>query len=115
MTSLQQLSLFKTKISDEGVRFLASARLISELDLGSTAITDACISTILNMPLLEQLGLWGTKVSDIGLQQLSACRRLKHIEIGMQMSRSRVVQTSIPLARIAFCNRLSTSKDRRLP
>lgn len=73
------VDLSATKITDQAVAQLASAKNLRLIRLAETGVTDASIDTLLKLPSLESINLYGTKVTDAGVSKLSAMPRLKRL------------------------------------
>jgi uncharacterized membrane protein len=73
------VDLSATKITDQAVAQLVSAKSLRLIRLAETAVTDASIDTLLKLPSLESINLYGTKVTDAGVSKLSAMPRLKRL------------------------------------
>jgi len=73
------VDLSATKITDQAVAQLASAKNLRLIRLAETDITDAAIETLLKLPALESINLYGTKVTDAGVSKLSALTNLKRL------------------------------------
>jgi len=76
---LVTVDLSATKITDQAVAQLASAKNLRLVRLAETGITDAAINTLLKLPALESINLYGTKVTDAGVSKLSALPNLKRL------------------------------------
>jgi hypothetical protein len=81
MTSLRTLSLAKTRITDRGMRSLASLTHLEYLDLSQTNIGDAGLEQIRGLTKLKSLSLEGTQVSDEGLACLAAMNHLTDLDL----------------------------------
>lgn len=73
------VDLSATKVTDQSVVQLESAKNLRLVRLAETEITDAAIDTLLKLPALESINLYGTKVTDAGASKLSAMTNLKHL------------------------------------
>jgi hypothetical protein len=76
---LVTVDLSATKVTDQAVAQLASAKNLRLIRLAETGITDASIDTLLKLPNLESINLYGTKVTDAGVSKLSSMPNLKHL------------------------------------
>ncbi|MGL5017455.1 MAG: c-type cytochrome domain-containing protein [Luteolibacter sp.] len=76
---LVTVDLSATKITDQAVAQLASAKDLRLIRLAETGITDAAIDTLLKLPNLESINLFGTKVTDQGVSKLSSLPNLKYL------------------------------------
>lgn len=73
------VDLSATKVTDQAVAQLESAKSLRLVRLAETSITDAAIDTLLKLPTLESINLYGTKVTDAGASKLSGLTNLKHL------------------------------------
>jgi uncharacterized membrane protein len=73
------VDLSATKITDQAVAQLASAKDLRLIRLAETGVTDAAIDTLLNLPALESINLYGTKVTDAGVAKLASMGSLKRL------------------------------------
>ena len=71
--------LSATKVTDQSVAKLASAKNLRLIRLSETGVTDAAIDTLLKLPALESINLYGTKVTDAGVSKLSGMPNLKRL------------------------------------
>ncbi len=76
---LVTVDLSATKITDQSVAQLATAKDLRLIRLAETGITDASIETLLKLPNLESINLYGTKVTDAGVNKLSSMPNLKRL------------------------------------
>ncbi len=76
---LVTVDLSATKVTDQAVAQLASAKNLRLIRLAETGITDAAIDTLLKLPSLESINLYGTKVTDAGVSKLSSMPNLKNL------------------------------------
>ncbi len=77
---LRLLGLFNSPISDAGLATIAKSRVgleLRQLLLGRTKITDAGMKSIATLPRLYLLEISGTAVTDAGITALVASPRLK--------------------------------------
>lgn len=82
MTELRTLSLAGQKnISVEGYQTLRRLQKLQELDLSSTALTDAHLDHLKDLPELRRLHLGDVKLTDLGLQQIGQMRSLQILDI----------------------------------
>lgn len=73
------VDLSATKVTDQAVAQLASAKDLRLIRLAETGITDAAIDTLIKLPNLESINLYGTKVTDDGVSKLSSLPNLKRL------------------------------------
>ncbi len=76
---LVTIDLSATKITDQAVGKLVTAKNLRLIRLAETAVTDASIETLLKLPSLESINLYGTKVTDAGVSKLSGMPNLKRL------------------------------------
>lgn len=81
MNHLRSLRLGHTKVSDEGVRELASHLSLERLALFETNITNSSCSYFANMNRLRVLGLNGTGIDDQGVAHLANHPTLHTLEL----------------------------------
>ncbi|MCU0777830.1 MAG: hypothetical protein MUF86_09230 [Akkermansiaceae bacterium] len=79
LPAMVSMDLSHTRVTDSGVRLLASATALKSLRLAKTEITDASLPLLVNFPQLESLNLYGTQVTNDGIQQLAALTGLKKL------------------------------------
>jgi hypothetical protein len=80
LSSLTNLTLAETEITDEGLKFITDLP-IRRLDLSSTHITDQGVAQLANISTLEHIYLRGTSVSPTALDSLQ--KRLPQLLIYM--------------------------------
>jgi hypothetical protein len=72
---LRSLDLAQTRITDRGLRDLATLSSLEHLDLsGDPGVTDAGLDHLAALPRLQMLVLTGTRVTERGVQKLRAAR-----------------------------------------
>jgi hypothetical protein len=72
---LQSLNLAQTRITDRGLRDVATLSALEHLDLsGNPGVTDAGLDHLAALPRLQMLVLAGTRVTEGGVQKLRAAR-----------------------------------------
>lgn len=76
------LKLGNTRLTDEGMKTIASLPNLRKLNLENTQITDKGVGLLLSLPQLHTLNLVGTKITEQGLAQLSEMPGLKTLYIG---------------------------------
>jgi hypothetical protein len=79
LPAMVSMDLSHTRVTDSGVRLLASATALKSLRLAKTGVTDASLPLLVNFPQLESLNLYGTQVTSEGIQQLAALTGLKKL------------------------------------
>ncbi len=68
--ALTSLSLWGTKVTDEGLKELKDLGKLTSLDLGNTQVTDVGLKELKELKGLHTLNLSGTQVTDAGLKTL---------------------------------------------
>jgi internalin A len=81
LTNLIELDLSDDNISDAGVASLAGLTKLRKLSLQGADVTDAGIDALRNMSQLEELSLYRTKVSNAGLAKLAALKNLRSLDL----------------------------------
>ncbi len=76
---LISVDLSATKITDQTIAQLASAKDLRLVRLAETGITDAALTDLAKLPALESINLYGTKVTDAGVAKLAEIPSLKHL------------------------------------
>lgn len=76
---LVTVDLSATKITDQALSQLSSAKHLRLIRLAETGVTDASIDTLLQLTALESINLYGTKVTDAGVSKLSSMPNLKRL------------------------------------
>lgn len=96
------LDLSFTKVTDAGLKKLATLENLSGLFLSDTQVTDAGLTTLAAIENLSVLNLNNTKVTDEGLKELAAIINLTVINL------SGTKVTDAGMAELAKCEQLST-------
>ena len=79
---LERLSLWKTTVTDRGVRHLREMTTLQNLVLDETRITDGALEDVGQLTNLEEwLGLTHTQVTDAGLVHLTRLKKLKVLNL----------------------------------
>ena len=81
LTNLIELDLSDDNISDAGVASLAGLTKLRKLSLQGADVTDAGIDALQHMSQLEELSLYRTKVSNAGLAKLAALKNLRSLDL----------------------------------
>lgn len=81
LTNLVDLDLSDDNITDAGLASLAGLTKLRRLRLQGAAVTDAGIDVLRNMPQLEELSLYRTKVSNAGLAKLASLKNLRAVDL----------------------------------
>ena len=71
--------LFRTKITDEGLKGLAGLSSLESLDLSYTDCTGAGLAVLPNRKSLSRLEMIGAKVTDEGLRALTGMTSLDYV------------------------------------
>jgi uncharacterized protein (TIGR03067 family) len=78
LNNLRSLSLGFTKVSDKGIKELKHLKSLNSLSLNNnTGITDAGLDDLAELENLQTLDLTATAVTDAGLKALRACNKLQ--------------------------------------
>ena len=102
LDKLRFLSLADTRVTDEGLAYVAQLTDLRELHLDNTAITDAGLRHITSLRELRILDLKGTRITDAGLVHLAPLANLQ----GLYLTRTAVSDTG--LAHVAKLRNLRT-------
>ena len=73
------LNLGSTKVTDAGMKVVASLSGLRRLDLHLTAVGDAGVGELKGLANLDYLNLYGTKVGDAGLKSVAALASLSRL------------------------------------
>lgn len=68
---LKELNLSHSKVTDAGLKYIEHMSL-SKLDLSGTAVSDAGLDSITKIPTMFKLDLSSTKVTDAGMKKLAS-------------------------------------------
>src|SRR5262249_13523169 len=109
LTSLDQLGLAGTQVSDAGLVHLKGFTKLTGLWLQYTQVSDAGLVHLQGLTILRTLYLTGTQVSDAGLDQLKGLRRLKEINV----AQPRVPAAGMERLSAALPNCIIIDDDRR--
>lgn len=77
--TLVNLSIDRTKVTDQGLAHLARLPELNDLDLSHTAVGDAGIAHLAACPKLTTLALGFTQVTDAGLEHLARMPELQEL------------------------------------
>lgn len=92
-----EAELARTKVSDTGLKSLATWGNLRVLDLTQTAVTSGGLGAITVLEKLEALNLTGTQVDDAGVAQLKALPGLKRV----WLFGSKATEAEAPLKTVA--------------
>jgi internalin A len=81
LTNIVELDLADDNVSDAGLSALAGLTKLRKLSLQGADVTDAGLDVVRNMPQLEELSLYRTKVSNAGLAKLAALKNLRTVDL----------------------------------
>ena len=81
LTSLIELDLTSTQITDEGLKELSGLVSLRKLNLGLTQLTDKGLKDLPSKKSLRKLYLWETAVTDKGLSALSEFEVLSFLDV----------------------------------
>lgn len=101
LETLEELSLSRYKITDDGVRHLAGMTRLHKLELKEIPITDASASVFEKMTGVTELNLSNTKVGDAVLKQVARMKKLNELDL------SRTCITDAGVKHLASCTELS--------
>jgi internalin A len=105
---LTHLNLQNTKLTDEGLKVIASFKSLRHLDLGGTAVTDEGLKSLEGLSLLEKLQLYDTQITDKGLASLGKLPLINLSLHKMAVSEQGIEQlTNIPTLRNLTLSSLS--------
>jgi hypothetical protein len=79
--SIKAIWLYHTKITSDGLKYLADKQQLRELYVDNTAVDDRGLRHLANLPQLKKLGLGQTQVTDAGLAVLSNFPELTALRI----------------------------------
>lgn len=77
--NIAQLDLARTAVTDAGLKVVAQLPRLASLDLRQTAVGDAGLLHLAKSTNLRTLNLYGTQVSDTGLKHLYGLKNLKNV------------------------------------
>ena len=87
LKNLRQLSLERTRVTDNSLDMIASFSELEELDLSGTAVTDAGVAKLARLQNLKVLWLTNTTVTDEVLTTLKSLKNLEQSDVdGTQVS-----------------------------
>jgi hypothetical protein len=81
VTSIKNLSLGRTSVTDAGLAHLAGCKKLEWLDLSLTAAGDEGLKSVAAASGLKQLFLEGTKVTDAGLGTIAGYKQLEELDL----------------------------------
>jgi hypothetical protein len=76
---IAQLDLARTAITDAGLKTLSQLPRLASLDLRQTKVSDAGLLHLASSAQLRTLNLYGTQVSDAGLKHLHSLKGLRNV------------------------------------
>jgi hypothetical protein len=68
LKALEQLNLYGTKVTNQGLERLKSLNSLTQLELSYTLIDDEGLQSLKDLKRLEKLTLYGTQVTDDGVK-----------------------------------------------
>lgn len=116
MTHLQELYIFQSSLSDDGLKTIGQIKTLRRVPMGYTNVTDQGLSSLKNLSELEYLGLRGNKITDAGMKHITALKKLTGLHIG----ETKVTDTGItelkklPRLKTLYLDQL-TITDRSIP
>ncbi len=78
---LQELSLSRTPVTDNGISVLSRFPRLQSLDISKTAITDEGLKIVLGLPQLLELDLRETQITDQGIKGLDQLKQLQRLNL----------------------------------
>jgi len=75
------LKLGGTKITDASLKEISKLKNLNKLHLEHTAVTDAGLANLKNLPYLEYMNLVDTKISDAGLKSVAPMKGLRSVYV----------------------------------
>jgi hypothetical protein len=107
LKAFPQLQVLKldaaSKITDAGLKEVASLKHLQDLGLGSTQVTDAGLKHLAGLKQLKALNLNFTKVTDAGLEDLASLGRLELLGLSfttVSPAAIKKLQQSLPKCKI---------------
>src|SRR6202034_692338 len=79
---LQSLNLTNTRVTDVGLKGLATQKNLATLSLWGTAVTDAGVKDLAGLKNLTTLDLRGTGVTIADLKDLAGLKNLTTLDLG---------------------------------
>jgi internalin A len=81
LQNLTELDLWDTKITDAGLKDVAKLQKLAYLNLGYTQITAEGLKEVAKLQELTRLELAGTQITDAGLNEIAKLQKLKRLEL----------------------------------
>ncbi len=81
MTALEELDLYGTRLTDQGIASLRNLVAMRNLNLLGAEVTDASTDVLARMPHLQELNLYRSHVSNSGLAKLSGLNEQAALDI----------------------------------
>jgi hypothetical protein len=81
LPKLDQLILWDTQVTDDGLRHISELSELRSLDLGHLNITDAGMEQVESLTNLENLNLSDTKITDAGLNGVGRLSQLRVLDL----------------------------------
>jgi Leucine-rich repeat (LRR) protein len=103
---IQWLELYRTTISERGMKHVADLKELESLSLGGTPVSAAGLAHISTLPNLRSLSLWGTQLTDEDLVHLKGMTNLEYLSLGTPITDSGLVH----LTALQNLQRLDVSK-----
>ena len=76
---IAHLDLGRTAITDAALKTIAQMPRLADLDLRQTKVTDAGLAALVGLKNLHTLNLYGTEITDAGLKHLASIKSLKKV------------------------------------
>jgi hypothetical protein len=81
LNQLQWLALYRSKVTDAGLRHLTGLTKLRRLGLHDTQVSDEGMKEVARLKQLQYLGLGATQVGDAGLKKLSGLKQLRLLDL----------------------------------
>ncbi len=102
---IAQLDLSKTAVTDAGLAPVAELPRLVKLNLSETAVSDAALDPVSGLENLRYLNLYGTQVTDAGLKKLAGLKSLENLYLWQSKVTDKGVkqlQKALPDTRISW-------------
>lgn len=81
LPDLRILSVYQTQVNDAASKQICQITSLRELNLGATRVTDAGLVALANLKKLQILRIWGISISDTGLKHVGRCKNLRTLSL----------------------------------
>lgn len=103
-TSLVELSLVQTKITDDGVTHLAPLKNLKKLRIGSNGITDKSAVSLGQLSALEDLDVSNTALGNDAMKEIGKLTNLKKLNLYTTKITDSGVDALAPLVNLTWLN-----------